>query len=297
MLTLPPAATVHLGRESRRLTVCGVVYKRDGTTVRCTQHDQDLELDGAANADLDGFYLADVPVTASDVKSNSDLSVDNLEVDGYIDDRLNFSGFTVADIEAGQFANAAFETFLCQWDDPGAWQKTIRRGYLGEISRTSEGEFKAEWRGLAQIIQQMIGRTYAELCDVVRFGDTRCGKNVAALEQPVAIATVTSRRRFTVAVTAPPPFGNGYFDLGEVRFVTGANAGRVGMIKRGAVGDVLGSVELWEASPYDIAPGDQVVMRPGCDRRFSTCQLYENQTRFRGDGFWIPGLPKIIRAP
>ncbi len=294
MLSLPPAATIHLTRESRRLTICGVVYKRDGSTVRCTQHDQDIEID---DGPLAGFYLADAPVTASDVKSNSDLAVDNLEVDGYIDDRLNFTGFTVRDIEAGQFANAPFETFLVQWDGPNLWQKTIRRGYLGEISRTSEGEFKAEWRGLVQIIQQFIGRTYAELCDVKRFGDARCGKDVAALEQTVLVSSVASRRRFVVPITAPPDFGNTFFDLGEVRFVTGANAGRVGMIKRGAVGNVLGEVELWEPAPYDVAPGDQVVMRPGCDRRFSTCQLYDNQTRFRGDGFWIAGLPKIIRAP
>lgn len=294
MLNLPAAATLHLARESRRLTVCGVVYKRDGSTVRCTQHDQDITVE---SGDLEGFYLADAPVTASDVKSNSDLSVDNLEVDGVIDDRLNFTGFTVRDIEAGQFANAPFETFLCQWDDPDAWQKTIRRGYLGEISRNAEGEFKAEWRGLVQIIQQLVGRTFSELCDVKRFGDARCGKDVPALEQAVAVTAVSSRRRFLVPITAPDPPGNSFFDLGEVRFVTGANAGRIGMIKRGAVGDVLGEVELWEPAPFDIAPGDSVVVRPGCDRRFSTCQQYENQGRFRGDGFWIPGLPKIIRAP
>jgi uncharacterized phage protein (TIGR02218 family) len=293
MLFLPPAATLHLERESRRLTVAGVVYKRDGSTLRCTQHDEDLDIEGG---DLEGLYLANAPVTASDIKSSSDMSVDNLEIDGIIDDRLNFSGFTVRDIEAGQFTNAPFETFLCQWDAPSAWQKTLRRGYLGELSRTSEGQFKAEWRGLMQYAQQTIGRTYAELCDVKRFGDSRCGLDVGALEQHVTINSVTSRRRFQVTVTADPAFANAYFDLGEAIFTGGANAGRAGQIKRGAA-STLGDIELWEAMPFEIAPGDAVTMRPGCDRRFSSCQKFGNFKRFRGDGFWIPGIPNIIRAP
>lgn len=294
MLSISPAARTHLGRESRRVTVCGVVYKKDGSTVRCSQHDLDLEID---SGDFEGIYYANAPITSSDIKSGSDLSVDNLEVDGFIDDNLNFTGFTVAEIEAGQFTGAPFETFMCQWDDPGAWQKIIRRGYLGELSRNAEGQFKAEWRGILQVVQQVVGRTYAELCDVKRFGDTRCGLDVGALEQTVAVASVTSRRRFQVALTAPDPPGNSYFDLGEVHWTSGANAGRAGMIKRGAVGDVLGDVELWESAPYAIAPGDTVVIRPGCDRRFSTCQQFGNYKRFRGDGFWIPGIPSILRAP
>ncbi len=51
MLFLPAAATLHLERESRRLTVAGVVYKRDGSTIRCTQHDEDLDIEGG---DLEG---------------------------------------------------------------------------------------------------------------------------------------------------------------------------------------------------------------------------------------------------
>lgn len=297
MLTLPPAALLHLDRESRRLTVCGVIYKRNGTTIRCTQFDDDLVLTGG---DLDGYYTSGVPITASEVKSGSDLSVDNLEIQGTIDDTLAFSGFTVADIEAGQFKGAPFETFLCQWDNPSAWQKTIRRGYIGQVKRTAEGQFTAEWRGLLQPLQQVIGRTYAELCDVKRFCDTRCGILESDVQQDSAVTSVTSRRRFNATVSGPRLT---YFDLGEARFVTGANAGYIGQIKRGAVDDVLGRFELWDSLPFDLAPGDQVRFIPGCDRRFSTCQSWThvgefgNYKRFRGDGFWIPGIPRIQRAP
>lgn len=291
MLSLPGEAIAHLERDSRRLTVCGVIYKIDGSTIRCTQHDEDIEI---MDGDLAGTYLAINSVTASDIKSGSDLSVDNLEVNGLINDDLTFAGFSVQDIESGQFDSAPFESFICQWDAPNAWQKIMRRGYMGEISRTAEGQFNAEWRGLLQLVQQQIGRTFSELCDVKRFGDVRCGVDALALSQDVAILTTSSHRRFTATVTGP---ATTYFDLGEVRFLTGANAGRTQQIKRGAVGGSLGDFELWESTPFDMTPGDMVRVTPGCDRRFLTCQGFNNHIRFRGDGFWIPGQPSIIRAP
>lgn len=297
MLTLPVAAALHLERESRRLTVCGVVYRRDGLAIRCTQHDEDLEI---AAGDLAGTYFASVPVTASDIKSSADLSVDNMEIAGAITDQFSITGFTVADIEAGLFNNAPFETFLCQWDDPGAWQKSLRRGYLGEISRTAEGAFQCEWRGIVQVLQQMVGRTYAELCDVKRFGDARCGLNVDVLQVTGTVSAVTSSRRFDLALGALPSVPVPdliFFDLGDCTFNTGNNHGYSRQIKRGAAGGSLGQIDLWESMPATVNIGDTVTLRPGCDRRFERCQYFQNTDNFRGHGRWIPGIPNIIRAP
>lgn len=297
MLILPSGITVELARESRRTTVCGVVYKRDGTSVRCTQFDEDLEIE---TGELAGIYWSGIPITASDVKSAADLSVDNLEVQGTVNDALNFAGFTVADIQAGLFNGAAFETFLVSWADPNGGQKTIRRGYLGEISHTAEGQFTAEWRGLLQPMQQTIGRTYAELCDVVRFCDSRCGILEEDVQQDTVVSSAAGGRQFIAPATAP---SDRYFELGEARFLSGRNAGFIGQIKLAAVSAPSIEFELWESLPFDPAPGDEVRLIPGCDRRFSTCQSwthvgpYGNYKNFRGDGFWIPGIPKIQRAP
>lgn len=291
MLTVPLAAQIHLARESRRLTLCGVIYKRDGSILRCTQFDDDIDIE---SGDLEGVYFTTMPITASELKSGSDMSVDNLEIEGRLHE-FSFSGFTVADIEADVLSGAPFETFLCQWDDPSAWQIIRKRGYIGEISRTAEGQFRAEWRGLMQPAQQVIGRTFAELCDVKRFGDTRCGLDVEALSVDTSVASSTSRRRFIVSGLAGP--NDAYWDLGEVEFFTGLNAGYIGQIKRGAIGGSQGNIELWETMPFAIAPGDTLRVRPGCDRRFSTCQSFGNYKRFRGDGFWTPGMPQIMRAP
>jgi uncharacterized phage protein (TIGR02218 family) len=296
MLILPGAATVHLNRESRRLTIAGVIEKKDGTFIRCTQHDDDLDIE---TGDLEGVYFSTASVTGSDIKSATDMSVDNMEVTGQITDESVFTGFTAADIEAGLLDNAPFQTFLCQWDAPNDWQKILRRGYLGEISRTAEGQFQCEWRGLFQLYQQMVGRTYGERCDVKRFGDSRCKINVAPLTQTGTVTAVTSRRRFNASgVTSPDsPFDQRYFDLGELSWITGSNAGYLKQVKRGAVDDVDGRIEMWEAFPFDVQVGDTFSIIPGCDRLFTTCQKYDNVINFRGHGRWIPGIPSIIRAP
>lgn len=291
MFTLPAAAQLHLARESRRITICGEIYKTDGTVLRCTQHDEDVEIE---SGDFEGIYYATQAVTGSAVKAGSDLSVDNMEIEGVIADSLDFGGFSVADIEAGLFNRAPFQTFLCQWDNPSAWQKPIRRGFLGKISRTAEGQFTAEWRGLLQLMQQNVGRTYSETCDVVRFGDARCALNVDALEQDGTVTAVTSRRLFDLD-TAAHTFG--YFDLGEVLGLTGANAGIRRLIKREVAGSPAGAIETWDSFPYNIQVGDTFRLRPGCDRRFETCQGFANTLNFRGHGRWIPGIPNIIRAP
>lgn len=296
MLTLPTAAQIHLARENRRLTVCGLIEKNDGTTILCTQHDEDIEIE---DGDLAGVYWSNIAVSASDVKGGSDLSVDNLEISSHFNDGLNFGGFTADDIEAGLLANAPFQTFMCQWDAPNSWQKIIRRGFLGEIKRTAEGQFQAEWRGILQPLQQVMGRTFGERCDVKRFGDARCKLDVDALELDGTVADVTSDFMFEVELDTPAPALEDYFSLGEATWLTGYNAGYTRQqIKRDIAITGGHVIQLWETMPNEIAIGDRVRLRPGCDRIFATCRdRWNNSVNHRGPGLLIPGVPNIIRAP
>lgn len=295
MITLPSAEALHLARESRRITICGVIKKNDGSYVRCTQSDQDIEID---DGDLGGIYFATTAVTASDMQSSSDLSVDNLEIQGGLEDGFSFTGFSAQDVEAGLFKNAPFQMFLCQWDRPDAWQHVKRRGYMGTINRTSEGSFTAEWRGMTQLLSQNVGRFFAENCDVVRFGDSRCKLNVGALQGIGVITQVTDRRTFAGDTTWPAGLmpAPGYAELGEFQFLTGRNVPYLNQVMHDQLGSPA-SIQLWEAMPYDVQVGDTYRIRPGCDRRFETCQFFANTDNFTGHGRWSPGLPKIIRAP
>jgi uncharacterized phage protein (TIGR02218 family) len=289
-----PKALAHWQQESTRITVAGYVQKANGDIIRCTQFDDDLTILTGA---LAGTYLSTASITASDIKSSSDMSADNLEVTGAMaSSDFGIVGFDVQDIVAGQFRNAPFEIFLCQWDEPSAWQRIIHRGYLGQITRSAEGSFTAEWRGLLQVLSQNVGRVYSDTCDVKRFCDARCKLNIADFTFPGEVSSVASRKMFTVALGSPDhPIGT--FQAGELQFTQGRNVGYLKQIKRDATGGTVGQIELWEAMPFDIEVGDSCTLAAGCDRRFETCQKYGNQINFRGDGHWIPGIPKIIRAP
>lgn len=294
MLILPNAAQLHLAKESKRLTAAGVIYRNDGSTLRCTQSQADLTIN---TGDLAGTYYAVQAVTGSDMQSGADMSVDNLEISSALG--ANFSGFVAADIEAGLFDNAPFEMFYCQWDNPNAWQKVARRGYLGQITRSSEGTFQAEWRGMTQLLSQNIGRSYGENCDVARFGDNRCKIDLTTVTGTGVVTAVRTRRDFTVVITWPDGVHPaGYADLGEVHWVTGANSpSYVGQIRDDDTGSTLGRLTLWESLPYDVQIGDTLTVVPGCDRLWETCQAKANTANFRGHGRWSPGIPKIIRAP
>lgn len=294
MLQLPTPAQLHFARENRRLTVGGMIERTDGTILRCTQHDEDLTI---VDGDLAGIYLAVAAVSTSDVQSSSDMSVDNLEVSGYLTDELSFTGFSVNDIEAGLFRNAPFQTFLTQWDNPNAWQLIIRRGFLGDIKRTAEGAFQVEWRGLFQPLQQTIGRTYSERCDVKRFGDARCKKDVDALEIEGTVTSVTSNRTFVVTLDSPSPGASDYFTLGEVHWLTGGNAGYDRQQIKRSTQSGTELIELWEVMPETIQIGDRLRLRPGCNRTYEACIGWNNTINNRAHGRCIPGMPNIIRAP
>lgn len=75
----------------------------------------------------------------------------------------------------------------------------------------------------------------------------------------------------------------GYFDLGVVRFTTGANAGQERTVKSYA----NGVVSLVYPLPSVPTTGDLFTVRPGCDKLYATCNSskFSNAANFRGFEF------------
>lgn len=302
MKTFTPAFTAHIRQPVTTLAVCWKIVKNDGGVVLGTQHDRDLTIAVSQHTivDLTGVYLAQSAITGSDVRSASDMSVDNMEVEGATDSSVDTSGdiavdISVQDIEAGLLDNAQVTVFLVNWADPDAGQAILRRGRLGAITRDSDTRFRTEVRGLSQALSQQIGHVYQETCNVVRFGDERCQFDVDSIRIESPITGVTSNKQFSIAEpgTAPPA---GYPLGGEVLFLTGANTGFTREVKATTIAGGELTVEIYEEMPADVEIGDQLQLTPGCDRRWSTCRQYANLVNFRGYGLYIPGTMALMRG-
>lgn len=309
MKTFTSEYAAHVLGPVTTLAICWKITKNNGDVILGTNHDRNIVISetnigvavsASSGFDLVGTYAATSGITGSDIKSSSDMSVDNMEVQGAVKQPdMVFDDVSVADIEAGLLDAAQVTTFRLNWKNPDNYQEVLRHGVLGELNRTSEGRYIEEALGLTQVLQQMIGRTCGDRCDVAEFGDIRCKLDVAALAVTGTVTTVVSKRRFGAAMDFDSAAADqGYFNLGKLTFTSGANDGFTKQVKNDSVGSVEGEFDMWEVFPNDVLPGDQFSVIPGCDRRYETCRdVFNNLVNFRGPGIFTPGMDQIIRAP
>lgn len=307
MKVYSPAYAAHLRQPVTTLAVCWRIVKRNGDLIMGTDHDRNIpitvtsigmDVGSSPPFSLLGTYQAAAGITASDIKGGTDMSVDNMEVQGALDPDL-FVDVSIADIEAGLLDTAEVTTFRVNWTDPDDFQDVLRHGTLGQIRWNSDREYRTELRGLTQRLQQTVGRTAGERCDVVEFGDSRCKFDIAAATVTGIITAVTSRRSFEtdLDLDSPAP-SSGYFNLGKITMTSGENQGYKRQVMNDSEGAVLGNIAVWEAFPLDLDVGDTFTLTPGCDRRYETCRdVHDNVINIRAPGLFMPGLGEIIRAP
>ena len=293
MKTLSANMLAHLQGEVTTLAICWRVERADESLILGTEHDADITV-GANFTDLNllGTYRANAGITGSDVRSTSDMSVDNMEVSGAVNQGdLSVVDLSAADIEAGLFDNAAVVLFFVNWADPDDCQVILRTGNIGEIHRTGEGQYRTDLRGLAQRLVQQIVRTYGSSCDA-ELGDERCNVDLAAITEIGTVTAVTGNRQFAASITGSADPGD--FNGGLLTFTSGENEGFSMEVKTDAYGSPA-EVLLYLAMPRDIEVGDTFTIRPGCDKSAATCKgRFANLVNFRGHGAWVPGMSELM---
>lgn len=297
MKTLSAGLAAQLAANPQKLAVCWAVRKADGLIIRGTSHDRDITItdSGFPDQDMEGLYKSQANVIGSDVRSSADLSVDNLEVSGAFPTGV-LADLTVAQVESGVLDMALTTVFLVPWASPDVGIVVLRHGPLGEITRNAEGEYRTEVRGLAQYLQQNVGRTYGQSCDVRTFGDTRCGFDLVAATRTGEVTVVTSRREFSFSLSGAAP-SSGYFNGGTVTFTSGDNDGFSRAIKTSTYAGGVLTVELFEDMPADVVITDELTASPGCDRAWLTCRyVHDNAVNFRGHGVFTPGVAAVMRG-
>jgi len=272
----------HLATGASTVARAWAVTRRDGLTLGFTDHDCALAFEGVG-------FLPDAGLTAKALVQGTGLAVDNGEAQGI----LTADAITDADIEAGRYDGAEVRMWLVNWADPA--QRALRfRGSLGEIRRGAGG-FHAELRGLTEPLNRPVGRLFQKGCGAV-LGDAECGFDSLDPDYAAtAEAGDTDGQAFRLAGLAG--FAPRWFERGRLTVLSGAAQGLSGVVKHDRTEAGARVLELWAPLPAALAPGDQVRIEPGCDKRAETCRLkFANIANFRGFPH-IPGEDWLMSVP
>ncbi len=268
------ALKAHL--ETGTTTICRAwaVTRRDGVVLGFTDHDRDLAFEGMS-------FRAASGLTARALQQGTGLAVDNTEALGALTD----AGLTEADILAGRYDGAEVRLWQVNWADVEQ-REMLFRGSIGEITRAG-GAFRAELRGLTEMLNHPRGRVFQRDCSAV-LGDGQCrvDTGLPAFSVPATIMGVEQDRVFRLS--GVEAFGPRWFEHGRLTMLSGAAAGLVGMVKNDRQDSEVRMVELWQSLGPPVGAGDQCRLEAGCDKRIATCrEKFGNLLNFRG----FPHIP------
>lgn len=281
MKNISPALSAHLAGEVTTLASCWKLTRRDTTVFGFTDHDQDIAFESVSYKAATGF-------TPSTIQNSASLSVDNLDVEGILQD----GAITEGDILAGKYDFAEIEIFQVNYNDLAQGALKLRRGWLGEVSLQRQ-QFIAEVRGLTQCLSQTIGELYAPLCRAA-LGDDRCKIDLSGFTVTGSVTTVLSSQEFyDTSLTQD----SGTFSAGLISFTSGANAGLSMEVKEyiltaGSGGQVVLALPM----PHNLLMGDTYSLTQGCDKTIQTCfERFNNVVNFRGEPY-VPGLDRMLET-
>jgi hypothetical protein len=156
------ALKAHLAGTVTTLAICWRIVRHDGNVYAFTSFDQDLTISGVT-------YKSTIGFSRSNIATGSTGQVDNLEVVGVFDT----GGIVEQDLKNGLFDYASIYLFAVNWADLTQGIVRLRRGWLGECTRSPSGGFLAELRGMTQALVQEFGNIWLPLCRA-DLGDSQC---------------------------------------------------------------------------------------------------------------------------
>ena len=89
------------------------------------------------------IYRARAGYSRTAVASDAGLAVGNVDLEGVLDD----AGLEADALRAGLYDGAEVRFFVVNWQDPSQGVLRLRRGWLGEVTLLSEGQWRTELRG------------------------------------------------------------------------------------------------------------------------------------------------------
>lgn len=274
MRVISPQLETHFAGGTTTLATCWKIIRQDGVELGFTDHDLALTIDGLEYDSIAGF-------TPTTVESKSNMSVDNLEVEG----QTFPSKITESDLLAGMYDYAEIEIFTVNYEDLSQGRLIVKRGRLGEVT-INEQLFTAEVRGLTQHLSQTIGEVYSPSCRAV-LGDARCKRSLTSFTVTTTVTEITNNQTFKASALTQAA---GWFTGGEVQWTSGNNAGRRMEVKEFASAQLVLALPMGKS----IQVGDGFRVIAGCDKTREACRTkFNNILNFRGEPD-VPGVDQLL---
>ncbi|HKR83574.1 MAG TPA: DUF2163 domain-containing protein, partial [Terriglobales bacterium] len=270
-------------------------------TIGFTDHDIDILYDDGEGPVL---YIARTGATFSAIDSKADMSVDNLDIDSFLESDL----ITEPDLRGGLYDGAECTCYLVNWSDLTQKHLTLRYGVFGKV-KIVNGLFTTEIRGLAYALGFTIGDYYGPLCRAELFSTPQnspgrqwyCNLNAALFTQNGTVASSPDALHIVpnAGLIAKGGTGGGgaapatWFDFGLITFTSGANQ------------NLKYEIESWDGTTLTLefplyaaaAAGDTFIIEPGCDKLLNgkngCIPKFNNAINHRGEP-WIPGLDTVL---
>lgn len=258
-----------------------------GQVFRWTDFDRIVSVDGTT-------WLLGPGIGSSKLKMSAGLEVDTLTLNlnagaGQTINSLPFMAF----LNGGGFDGAtvqAWRVFAAEADS--AWVGKLHRftGKVSDIDRPSRLDASVSVRSLFELLNASLpGSVYQESCANSVY-NSPCGLNRASYTAASVVTTGTTGLRLNMTAAALGG-GDGYFNLGALRFTSGGNAGVLRSVRQYAAGGVI---TFMQPLPVAAMVGDAFQIYPGCDNTSATCEgKFNNKLRFRGQPF-IPAAETVL---
>ncbi len=274
MRIISPQLEAHFEGGLTTLATCWKITREDTTELGFTDHDQSLTIDSVDYDSLAGF-------TPTTVENKSNMSVDNLDIEGQVFP----SKITEEDLLAGLYDYAEIEIFIVNYEDLTQGKLVVKRGRLGEVTLNSQ-MFQAEVRGLTQHLSQTIGDVFSPSCRAI-LGDSKCKVALAGFTVSGTVSEVVNNQTFKATVLTEAA---GWYTGGEVEWTSGNNDGRKIEVKEFASTQAVLALPMGKS----IQVGDGFDIIAGCDKTRETCQSkFSNIINFRGEPD-VPGTDKLL---
>lgn len=219
-------------------------------------------------------------VERDNVRLSTGVEVTSCSVTFHADDSVTVLGVPLLQAaRRGLLGGATVTVQKGFTDDPGnpiAGLVHIFEGRIGDVEINSTS-VQCEVKSYTELLDTMVPRNvYQASCLHTLYGP---GCGVAKAPNGVSLS-VQSGSSAVVLLCAVA--GAGAYDLGELVFTSGINAGVRRAVKRHSAGQLTLSFPLPEAP----AVGDSFTVYKGCDKTLSTCSAtFSNLGRFRGFPF------------